>query len=834
MTMSNPGVTGLISHWTLNESESTDDRADSYRNHPFLSNSAGWSPYGRNGSAFFNGTNSLYNPNHADFQMGGSAIPFSLGVWIRPWDLSNNPRVFSKWTDGGDKEYQIYFDTSQAVFVVNYLSTNYTVTASNFGAISIDYWSWHFVAAYFDPTGPTIGIAVDDVWNTATGPSQVNTYGNNLFLARNSTGSQNFSGALDEAFLYKNRALSTSEFSWWYNGGIGRDFEELLESESPVAPDSNPTAYWALDETTGTRYDSNPVTNIDLTASNVGYDVGVRGNAASFNGTSSYLTVTDVLLQTYTGGLSIACWIKPTSLSDSYIISKWSTAAQEYVLTITSSKIRFWVHNGSTLYYVDSSTFGTLSTGNWYFVTAFWNPTDDTVNVGVNLIWDSAAGPTSINTTTQAFYIGRDVDGGPYYGGLVDEVAIWTQYALTKGEFRWMYYYGYGRRYADLKPVSPPTVTPTLPRMGDAIYCFELDPDTVATFKITEVITDYYSIIWTERYNELGDFELELPFSYLTNTAIKKGSFLHMRSSRSNMVITDIKQNTDDDGKKSILVTGYSFESLLGRRVTVDYYDYSGPSEYLIYNLVYDNLTNPGLDSRKISIFDSEIPAMLLSTQYTDHIDPINLLEIIQKICKAGSLGFKVVIEDIQETYAKAYFYVYDGVDRSTSQSDNSYVIFSDKFQNLLSSSYYSSDKAKVNVTLMVTTEQEEDISAALERIYIWKENTLEPTELDRYETVGTLEIDRDSGETRLNDAELFSVIQTKGYEIITDYESESGFEGDIDASYGTFIYDVDFFIGDIVQCEIDNLESRARIIEAVRSYNTEGIKTFVTLEFLD
>ena len=66
------------------------------------------------------------------------------------------------------------------------------------------------------------------------------------------------------------------------------------------------------------------------------------------------------------------------------------------------------------------------------------------------------------------------------------------------------------------------------------------------TLEVIGIIEDYYSLIWTERYYECGDFELEVPITYDGSPLIEFGNFLAIASSEMLMLIEYMKPSTSE------------------------------------------------------------------------------------------------------------------------------------------------------------------------------------------------------------------------------------------------------------------------------------------------
>ena len=217
-------------------------------------------------------------------------------------------------------------------------------------------------------------------------------------------------------------------------------------------------AYWKLDETSGTRYDS--VGSSNLTDVNtVTYETGKISNAAKFTLTNSEaLTVADnAALSMGDIDFTISMWVywatKPSTTnvlqsllfkgaawdnSRAYHIGYWNPA--------NGDSIGFYVSNGTTGTAVFAGSLGSPAAATWYHVIGWHDATANTVNIQVN----------NGTVDSESFSGGSYDDGNPFRLGssnaawfssaYIDEVSIWKR-VLTAGERAALYNSGSGLTY---------------------------------------------------------------------------------------------------------------------------------------------------------------------------------------------------------------------------------------------------------------------------------------------------------------------------------------------------------------------------------------------------
>ena len=103
-----------------------------------------------------------------------------------------------------------------------------------------------------------------------------------------------------------------------------------------------------------------------------------------------------------------------------------------------------------------------------------------------------------------------------------------------------------------------------------------------------KIIDNAVSIIWVQRYNEAGEFEIQLQADRETfNLLVNNECYLTRDDSASVMICEDIKLTTDAENGDIITITGRSAESILSRRIANHLYEYSDVNaEALIRYLV--------------------------------------------------------------------------------------------------------------------------------------------------------------------------------------------------------------------------------------------------------
>lgn len=335
-------------------------------------------------------------------------------------------------------------------------------------------------------------------------------------------------------------------------------------------------------------------------------------------------------------------------------------------------------------------------------------------------------------------------------------------------------------------------------------------------FRNIAVVDTFESLLWVERFQECGDFELYSPVDLELLQYLQEEFYLWLDGSDQVMIIEDLTIETNVETGPKMKITGRSLESILDRRIVWSNTDISGNLQQGIRRLLNENVISPAIADRKIDGFmfeesdDPVITALTCDGQYVGD----NLYTLIKTLCENAKIGFRVSLSDDN----KFVFKLYAGSDRSYSQLENPYILFSPGFENILNSNYCQSVKTLKNVARVVGEKDENnnlhntiDIGnqTGLKRREIFVEASDVQKEDENGNPIGTT----------VYTARLYE----KGCEVLTENAYTQVFEGEVEPSQ-PFVYGVDYFMGDVVQIENEyGIESKVRITEVVRSEDESG-----------
>ena len=363
-------------------------------------------------------------------------------------------------------------------------------------------------------------------------------------------------------------------------------------------------------------------------------------------------------------------------------------------------------------------------------------------------------------------------------------------------------------------------------------------------FKMVGIIDTFISLIWTDRYDEAGDFELLLPMDTPVLKVIKEDYYLTVDESEHAMIIEDITITTDIEEGRRLKITGYSLEKILDRRIvwekTVFKKTYIGDTTVVdkvpllqdaITQLLDENVTaSAKMAARQIKNFtyekstDEAITKLTIEAQYRGE----SIYEIVSSLCKEHQIGFKILLNDNNQFVFK----LYAGADRTYDQIENPYVVFSPDNDNLFNSSYYRAKSSFKNVALVVG-EEEEDTAGKTFQSTVVVGNELGVARREIFADGSDIPIKEDD-DTTLTDEQYRAHLKQRGIDTLIDHLEYEAFEGEVEATI-MYKYGEDFFMGDYVQLEDEyGHQGQAYISEFIISQDASGISmypTFITLQ---
>lgn len=349
-----------------------------------------------------------------------------------------------------------------------------------------------------------------------------------------------------------------------------------------------------------------------------------------------------------------------------------------------------------------------------------------------------------------------------------------------------------------------------------------------------KLIENYDSLIWTERFNTVGDFELQAGDSATFLSLLPEGTRVSLRESNIAMVVETHKIERKKNQPQKITITGRAFESILDRRVALlsvvaNSADWrlSGakiPSDIAWY-IINQICVVGSLDAN--DIFPAAMVVFPAPADYLTNSGPSKIfsvakgnllttvLNLLQTRAKADATtspatpvllpkGIKAVRPAAGSTAISVQMYF--GTDRSA-------TVYFDATRDLLDDGTYLFSKR-----------------GSADTAYIIGASTAAKLNKAAAATSGlarrvVLVDGISSGET------VAATLQTQGEQSLTEAPETVIFDGSINQDLSPYKYNVDYFLGDTVKLVGDyGLSQLAMVTEYIRSEDQTGTKSYPTL----
>ena len=218
-----------------------------------------------------------------------------------------------------------------------------------------------------------------------------------------------------------------------------------------------------------------------------------------------------------------------------------------------------------------------------------------------------------------------------------------------------------------------------------------------ADLKIIGIIDSYASLIWSKRYADIGDCELYLPATREMIALLSKGHYLARLDDDMVCRIRKLNISTDAEDGNFITATGIDAKSLLDQRIIWGTATCNGNIEEIVQNLVMDSCISPENPDRAFLKANDE-PLITLDNPVglpaivSEQVSYKAIGEKIREYCKAYNYGYRFRI-DLANRIMK--FGMYAGADKRSS------VIFSNEYDNLVSTNYTDDETDMANTALI-------------------------------------------------------------------------------------------------------------------------------------
>ncbi|MDF2645351.1 MAG: hypothetical protein K0Q73_1156 [Paenibacillus sp.] len=317
------------------------------------------------------------------------------------------------------------------------------------------------------------------------------------------------------------------------------------------------------------------------------------------------------------------------------------------------------------------------------------------------------------------------------------------------------------------------------------------------------VVESFEYLRWTRRYSQCGSFELKANASSENSALLQEGNYIWKNDDEEAGLIEYLQLSQTDS--ESITVSGRFATALLGRRIIWNTETLNDDFAACIGQLINHNVISPTDSERQISNLSFTSPYISITVK--QQVSYNNLLDEIQELCEAASIGIKTVF---QPETGHLTITLYLGAP--------SQAVFSKEYENLLDQTF-----TKNTVNYANTAK-------------IGGEGEGESNRVFAYVTNGTGESRReafvDAKDLRMADfpSDYTEALTFRGQTRLAELATAQSFDVTVN-NHGNLTYKTDYDLGQTVQVISKKwgVSMTARIVEVDESYDATGQSIRVT-----
>lgn len=173
-------------------------------------------------AATFSGSNSLTRASNSTLQV--STVGFSWGGWFKPTDVSAEQTIIAKHASvNGLAEYSLRCLANGTVSATFFNDVPETYTTTTVGTAT--FGAWNFALAVFDQDNSLLKVYLNGAAAASSAASGTPLADGTLFCLGKSTDDLLFfTGQIDAVLWYRATALTSSNATYLWNGGAGREY----------------------------------------------------------------------------------------------------------------------------------------------------------------------------------------------------------------------------------------------------------------------------------------------------------------------------------------------------------------------------------------------------------------------------------------------------------------------------------------------------------------------------------------------------------------------------------------------------------------------------------
>ena len=349
------------------------------------------------------------------------------------------------------------------------------------------------------------------------------------------------------------------------------------------------------------------------------------------------------------------------------------------------------------------------------------------------------------------------------------------------------------------------------------------------------LIDSFETLIWTERFNTFGDFQIDIESTRDARIKFSPGTLLAMNESYRVMRVETIEDAVTAEGVRMLTVKGRSLEAILMDRVAKNSLDDLTTSPVwtitddpasVVRKIFHDICVTGILDAADVIPFVIEGTFMPEDTipepvdPITVDLEPTTVYDVTANICSTWNLGFRLLR---QNDTSQLYYDIYAGSDRTTAQTELPSVVFTPELDNLQNTKELTTIDDSKNVAYVYSP-------AGFQKVYA---DGVDPS-IEGFER-NVLVVN--ASDITDENPDVPAALTQRGYEELAKHRVYQAFDGEISQN-SQYKYGVHYNLGDLVETRNDDGNiNNMRVTEQIfvsdtqgeRSYPTLALNTFIT-----
>lgn len=366
-----------------------------------------------------------------------------------------------------------------------------------------------------------------------------------------------------------------------------------------------------------------------------------------------------------------------------------------------------------------------------------------------------------------------------------------------------------------------------------------------ALLRPIDVVDQYISFIWAERWDSMGDFELITLATPANRYRFVADTKLFIYESKNVMIVDSVEEVEDTETGTMLKIKGRDLNVMLQKRVlavraplpstslrpTYDTYGWT-PVQLLVlwfFTICYSGELDPGdiipFIQEEGSLYPVEnIPDMDTETfQYSQK--PTDLYSAMTTIAKAYDIGWRFYKDP---NASKLYFEGILGCDRTTQQSDFPPVVFSQDMANLIDTTEFTDHTPYYNAVQVIYYYKDASDNDVTESYFV-KADELSFSEGGFDQKTKLLNVT--SLPEDLLEADRPAYLMGLGVAELGKSKPVNVYDGEA-AKNGTYTYGVDYNLGDIVEVRSKSGGTAyMRVVEQIFKNDANGPASYPSLK---